>query len=129
MEKRIWVWRVAVFEYIFSCLINVEQDPIVIVNNFNLFDGINEWQKKIINDYANNFLKYQNLIKNNLKTKWTYEQIDNIVKAVIFETIAEQNAHKTEKKILIDQALKTVQRYGEPYLKKITNAILDKILK
>lgn len=125
--ERVWVRRVAVFEYIFSCVVINEEDPNVIVAKFKDFD-INDWQLKIVENFAHNFNQYHQLIATNLKSKWSYEQLDNLVKAVILEALAEFNVHQTDKAILIDQSLITIQRYGDPHLKKITNALLDKIL-
>ncbi|WP_033159886.1 DUF1948 domain-containing protein [Mycoplasmoides alvi] len=129
--KQIWAKRVAVFEYIFSCLLREETDSSVIIYNFQKYDQYNkldEWQLKIVKMFAQNYFKYENLIKNNLKTKWSYDEFDNIAKAVIFEALAEWEVHKTQKAILIDQSLITIDHYSDKHLKKIVHAILDKIL-
>ncbi|WP_027124237.1 DUF1948 domain-containing protein [Mycoplasmoides pirum] len=129
--KQIWAQRVAVFEYIFSCLISEESDPNVIINNFKTYDKynrLNDWQLKIIENFAYSLNDYHNLIKDNLKSKWSYEEFDNVSKAIIMEAISEWNTYKTDKAILIDQSLITINKYADKHLKKIVNAILDKIL-
>ena len=87
-----WAKRVAVCEYIFSCLLLEDKNPQVIIENFknyNEYNALDIWQEQIVENFAINFLSYENLIKQHLKTKWTYEEFDNLTKAVIFEAIAE----------------------------------------
>lgn len=129
MKKQIWARRVAVFEYIFSCLAKNEQDPKAIINELKTFPDIDLWQIKIVTYFSYNLNKTIAKIQSlTTKSKWSYEQMDLILKAIIHEVYNERLAHQTDKAILIDQSLITMDHYGEPKLKKILHAIIDKII-
>ncbi len=127
-----WAQRVAVFEYLFACLLKGETDPERIVADFAAYGEYGEltdWQAKIVADFARRFGEYAELVRGALRTKWSFEDFDNVAKAAILEAVAERNAHGTDKAVLIDQALITVGRYGDAHLKGIVNAVLDRILR
>lgn len=123
-----WIKRVAVFEYIYSCLISNEVDFSNAEANFKEKYSDDLWSLAVISNFASNFLKDKNDIIANLQSKWTYDQLDFILKAVIHESLAEFRAHATPKAVLIDQALTTINHYGDLHLKKIAHALLDKLI-
>ncbi|WP_027119989.1 DUF1948 domain-containing protein [[Mycoplasma] testudinis] len=129
-NKQIWAKRVAVFEYIFACLCREEIDYDTIVNEFKAFENTEPWQLKIVATFAVNLDTVVNLIKTYTKnSKWSYEQLDLVLKAILHEVYAESLAHQTPKAVLIDQSLITMDKYGDPKLKKMLHALIDKIIK
>lgn len=126
--KRMWIKRVAVFEYIYSCLISNEIDFSNAETNFKQKYSDDLWSLAVVSNFASNFLKDKDDIIANLQSKWTYDQLDFILKAVVHESLAEFRAHATPKAVLIDQALITIGHYGDLHLKKIAHALLDKLI-
>lgn len=123
-----WVKRVAVFEYIYSCLISNEIDFNNIETNFKEKYTNDPWSLAVVANFALNFLKDKENIIANLQSKWTYDQLDFILKAAVHEALAEFRTHSTPKAVLIDQALITIGHYGDLHLKKIAHALLDKLI-
>lgn len=126
--KQMWIKRVAVFEYIYSCLISDNSDFSDAEISFKSKYNDDPWSLAVVSNFASNFLKDKNDIIVNLQSKWNYDQLDFILKAVIHEALAEFRAHATPKAVLIDQALITIGHYGDLHLKKIAHALLDKLI-
>lgn len=123
-----WIKRVAVFEYIYSCLISNEIDFNNIEKNFKEKYSNDPWSLAVVSNFASNFFKDKEDIIASLKSKWTYDQLDFILKSAVHEALAEFRAHATPKAVLIDQALITIGHYGDLHLKKIAHALLDKLI-
>lgn len=125
-----WKKRVLCVRFIYSLLVTSDskensikkfQEEIVPLNN-----------KDVTKIIATFFLKkdeIKKLIQSKLHEGWSIERINLVDLAIIYEAICEHIALKTDKKILIDQAVITSKKYCEPNSYKFINSILDKILK
>ena len=128
MSKNQWEKRVEVFHYVYSTLMSDVKDKDIIKNAFEQFTFSAD-QMKIIEYYANNKQEIINLISTRLQNNWTWERIFAVTQAILITSYSESQALTIDKKIVIDQALITADKYCEPNEKKFINAILDKIIK
>lgn len=125
--KQRWALRVAVSEYIYSCLVSKETDPDAIIAGFKRY-APDAWQEPIVANFAYRRELLDGALMRCVSTKWDYEEIEPLLKAVMLEALAEQHAHKTPRGVLIKEALTTLQRHADPALKKLAHAVLDKAL-
>lgn len=125
-----WKKRVVCFRFIYS----------VLVSNDSKENAIKKFQEEILplnnNDItriiATFFLRrdeIKKLIQSKLNENWSFERINLVDLAIIYESICEQLALNIDKKVIIDQAVITCKKYSETNSYKFVNSILDKILK
>ncbi len=126
-RKTQWEKRVDVFLFTYSCLMNKKTNSAILKEAYEEkeFDAN---QMKIIEYYLANKDKIIELIAKNLSKTWTIDRLPETVIALLVSSYCEFYAIKTDKKIIIDQALITANRYINTKIKSFINAILDKIL-
>ena len=126
-RKTQWEKRVDVFLFTYSCLMNKKTNSAILKEAYEEkeFDAN---QMKIIEYYLANKDKIIELIAKNLSKTWTIDRLPETVIALLASSYCEFYAIKTDKKIIIDQALITANRYINTKIKSFINAILDKIL-
>lgn len=128
IEIKQWEKRVVVFKFIYSYLIN-DWDDVLYSEKANEEDIlIDEYISKILLDILKNKNEYLDALNNNITKAWTMDRISIIDKSIILASCAEFFTHKIDKKIIIDEAIKTSKKYGEENSFKFINSILDKIL-
>ncbi len=128
MPKNQWEKRVEVFHYVYSTLISDINNKHIIKKAFEQFTFSAD-QMKIIEYYANNKQNIIDLISSKLQNNWTWERISIVTQAILIASYSESQALIIDKKVIIDQALITANKYCEPNQKNFINAILDKIIK
>lgn len=70
------------------------------------------------------------IIKNHLSEKWTFERVSKVTLAILRTAIYEMKyLAGSAKSIVIDEAVTIAKRYGADDAYKFVNAILDKISK
>lgn len=89
---------------------------------------INEDVIKIINYFKKNREEITNMIKPFLKENWTWNRLLAIDRAIICNAICESKILKTDKKVIIDQAIITSKNFSDENSYKFINSILDKVL-
>jgi N utilization substance protein B len=82
----------------------------------------------VIEYFAKNQNEINQLVKNNIGEKWSWERIKPILKAIIFSAYSEYKTLNIAKKIVIDQAIINTKKYSDFNDYKFVNAILDKII-
>ena len=124
-----WMQRIAVVNAIYEDYVN---DHIEINNMVKVcFEERNfeHFQIEIIESYVLNQKNVDEEIIKLLKPTWTYKRINPLTKAIITEALAESKLKKVDKKVIIDQALKTCDHRGVIRDKKWINWVLDQLIK
>ena len=124
-----WMQRIAVVNAIYEDYVN---DHIEINNMVKVcFEERNfdHFQIEIIESYVLNQKNFDEEIIKLLKPTWTYKRINPLTKAIITEALAESKLKKVDKKVIIDQALKTCDHRGVIRDKKWINWVLDQLIK
>lgn len=89
-----------------------------------------DYARLLVNGTVENISQIDELIKNNLSSKWTIERLNKVALAVIRMSVYSLLYQKdVDPKITIDEAVEIVKDYGEDATHKFTNAILDHISK
>ncbi|AAP56859.2 transcription termination factor NusB [Mycoplasmoides gallisepticum] len=68
------------------------------------------------------------IVSAHLKESWSWNRLDYMIKALFNLVITEAKVLKTEKAILISQATKLIQEYGDLNSIKLVSAILNKVI-
>lgn len=119
-----WEKRVVSFEIIYSFLMR-EKIP----NDYNEYIlSANEDIKKIIEYFVANFEEIKKKVVPFIKEGWSWERLHVVDRAIICNAICESNVFNTDKKIIIDQSIKTAKNFSDINSYKFINSILDKIL-
>ena len=124
-----WMKRIAVVNAIYEDYVN---DHIEINNMVKVcFEERNfdHFQIEIIESYVLNQKNFDEEINKLLKPTWNYKRINPLTKAIIAEALAESKLKKVDKKVIIDQALKTCDHRGVIRDKKWINWVLDQLIK
>lgn len=129
-NKKISFWkkRVHIIEAIFSDLIYAFPSTNYQERIFNY----SEWDKfeiGIFEYYLNHKMKTINTVASFLNSNWTIDRVQKTTLAIILEAIVEYHYYHTPKKVLIEQAVITTQKYCENSDYKLVNAILDNYFK
>ena len=122
-----WKKRVKLVKFIYNLLIknlNKEQAIHESINHFNL--DVN--QIKMVEYVIDNFSLIKNEINNYTSSTWTFDRLNYVDQAILIQSFAEHKINKTEKNIIIDQAIITSKKYSDKDNYKYINAILDKLI-
>ena len=123
-----WKKRIAVLNAIYEDFVNDHVD----INNLTktCFEEKNfdHFQMEIIESYVANQKLFDEQVIKLLKPTWPYNRINVLTKAIIQTALAEAKIAKVDKKIIIDQALKTCDHRGNIKDKKWINWVLDKLI-
>lgn len=128
MEIKQWEKRVIVFKFVYSYLISDWNDDLYIEKTSEEDIFSDEYINKILLDISKNKNKYLGALNDNITKEWRMDRISIVDKSIILTACAEFFTHKIDKKIIIDEAIKTSKKYGDENSFKFINSILDKIL-
>ena len=87
------------------------------------------YQKKIIDYIFANFDLLRDQISKNLSQKWSFSEISNLEKAILFVAIAEIRAHQVPKAIVISEAVKISRTYCLQNNYTYINRVIDNIFR
>lgn len=121
-----WEKRIISFQQIYSFMFLNEScnDFILKLKENNIDDDI----FKVVDYAIKNFDFLKSKITNMLSNKWEWERMMEIDKAIIISALSEFIVLKTDKKVIIDQAIITAKNYSDAKSYKFINFILDRIL-
>lgn len=85
------------------------------------------YQKKIIDYIFDHFDVLHKQISANLSQKWSFSEISNLEKAILFVALAEIRAHQIPKAIVISEAVKISRIYCLQKNYTYINKVIDKI--
>ncbi|AIV03771.1 transcription termination factor [Candidatus Malacoplasma girerdii] len=124
-----WQKRLAVLEIIYADIMaDHTNDGSKVMSHLFEHENFDVNQLKILEHYFENYQAVDNIIIPMCQPTWRYERISPLTKALIQCAYHEFQTLKTDKAILINEALKTCDKRGEIRDKKFINAILDRIL-
>lgn len=123
-----WEKRVQVFHYIYETLMLGNNSSKEIIKKAFEQYSFDSDQMKIIEYFANNKQEIIRIISAKLAKNWSWDRISIVDQAIMIEAYSEAKSSNIDKKVIIDQALITANKYGESSDKKFINAILDKII-
>ena len=118
-----WEKRVIAFEIVYSLLMKEQ-----LFFNEDEYQNVNKDVIKLVNYIINNFNNIKSKIISNLNENWSWDRLLTIDKSIIIVAYAEFNVFKTDKKIVIDQAIITSKKYSDEKSYKFINFILDKLI-
>ncbi|QMT98357.1 transcription termination factor NusB [Mycoplasma tullyi] len=102
------------------------------LNLDEIYQAINELEDKKDQEFLTNWTGYINqipsMVSAHLKESWSWNRLDYMIKAIFNLLITEAKQLKTEKAILISQATKLIQAYGDLNSIKMVSAILNKVI-
>lgn len=125
-KKQQWNKRLSIVKCIYNLIILDFKDiNILEIQNTYNFDADS---LKIVEFVMSNHEKLKNKISNFISNDWSFDRINIVEKAILFQTLSESLILKTEKNILIDQAIITSKNFCDEESYKFINGILDKIL-
>ncbi|QZX48942.1 DUF1948 domain-containing protein [Mycoplasma sp. E35C] len=83
-------------------------------------------------EFLTNWTGYINsipsLVSAHIKQGWSWQRLDYLVKALFHLILTEAKYYKTDKPILISQAIKLLESYGDDKAIKLVTAVLNKVL-
>lgn len=88
----------------------------------------NEFVNTIVNGVLDH-IEELNALANKYMTDWTIDRIDKIGSAILRVAIYELKYTDTPKVVVINEAIELAKKYCDDNIKKMINAILDKIIK
>ena len=124
-----WKKRLSVVNAIYEDFVNEHAEINNLVKSCFEDRNFDHFQIEIIESYVANQKDFDDQIIKLLKPTWTYKRINPLTKAIIQEALAEGKIKKVDKKVIIDQALKTCDHRGVIRDKKWINWVLDKLSK
>lgn len=124
-----WKKRLSVVNVIYEDFVNDHADINDLVKVCFEERNFDHFQIEIVESYVTNQTDFDEQIIKLLKPTWTYKRINPLTKAIICEALAESKLQKVDKKVIIDQALKTCDHRGVIRDKKWINWVLDKLIK
>lgn len=127
-EIKQWEKRVIVFKFVYSYLMNDWDDCIYRQKSNEEEVLVDEYISKILVNISESKNKYLNALRDNIAKEWTIDRISMVDKAIILSACGEFFTHKVDRKIIIDEAIKTSKKYSDENSFKFINSILDKIL-
>ena len=127
-KQQRWKKRLGVVNAIYNDFLLEHADINDLVKTCFEQNNFDHFQSEIIEAYVSNQTKFDELIIANLKPTWPYKRINPLTKAIIHSALAEATLKKVDKKVIIDQALKTCDHRGVVRDKKWINWILDKLI-
>jgi N utilization substance protein B len=127
MEKQQWKKRVDVVRYVYSCLVKDSNASEIIKEAFEDYE-FDSNQIKVIEFFANHKEEIIEQIAPLLSASWSWERISDIDKSIIFTAYSEAKVNKTDKAIVLDQAVVNAKNYSDKKNFKFINAILEKLI-
>ena len=124
-----WKKRLSVVNAIYEDFVNDHADINNLIKDCFEQRNFDHFQIEIIESYVANQKKFDEEVIKLLKPTWPYNRINPLTKAIIQEALAESEIKKVDKKIIIDQALKTCDHRGVIRDKKWINWVLDQLIK
>ena len=124
-----WRKRIAVVNAIYEDFVNDHSEITKLVKACFEERNFDHFQIEIIESYVANQANFDEEIIKLLKPTWPYKRINPLTKAIIQEALAEAKLKKVDKKVIIDQALKTCDHRGVIKDKKWINWVLDQLIK
>lgn len=123
-----WEKRVILTKYIYGQLI--KQDSILDIKkefseNFLNIDAKFVEILEYCFDNKNEIIK---ILSSYISDKWTFDRLNLVDQAILLEAYSEYQVLKTDKSILIDQAIITSKKYSDAISFQFINAILDRVL-
>ncbi len=91
--------------------------------------NFDSYQTKIIDYIFNHFDVLHEQISANLSQKWSFSEISNLEKAILFVAIAEIRAHQVPKAIVISEAVKISRTYCLQKNYTYINRVIDNIFR
>ncbi len=88
----------------------------------------NEFVNTIVNGVLDH-IEELNTLANRYMTDWTIDRIDKIGSAILRVAIYELKYTDTPEVVVINEAIELAKKYCDDNIKKMINAILDKIIK
>ncbi len=91
-----------------------------------------EVENEFVNTIVNGVLDHMdelNALANKYMTDWTIDRIDKIGSAILRVAIYELKYTDTPEVVVINEAIELAKKYCDDNIKKMINAILDKIIK
>ena len=88
----------------------------------------NEFVNTIVNGVLDH-IEELNALANKYMTDWTIDRIDKIGSAILRVAIYELKYTDTPEVVVINEAIELAKKYCDDNIKKMINAILDKIIK
>lgn len=91
-----------------------------------------EIENEFVNNIVNGVLDHieeLNALANKYMTDWTIDRIDKIGSAILRVAIYELKYTDTPEVVVINEAIELAKKYCDDNIKKMINAILDKIIK
>ncbi len=122
-----WKKRVDLFIFTYISLISSLSDEQIRKEAFEIYD-FNEEQMTNIEIYLANKKKFIEIVTQNLTAGWSWDRISFIDKAVLLSAMTESESKKTDKSVIIDQAVITCKKYSDSDSFKFINAILQKVI-
>lgn len=123
-----WEKRVLLFKNIYSQLL--KEEPINLakknfVENFLKIDAQFISVYEYFLDHKDEIIK---TISKNIPNSWSFDRLNIVDQAILFEAYSEYKVLKIDKAIIIDQAIISSKKYSDLKSHEFINAILDKIL-
>jgi len=91
--------------------------------------GFEPWQLEVIKMYLAKKEEVKEIVVPLLPENWFWKRLSIFDKAVIYQSYCEFYTKEIDKAIIINEALKNIEKNANPESKPYINAILDKILK
>lgn len=90
-------------------------------------DISSEFVNEIVNGVVNNRLELDS-IANKYLTEWTIDRLDNLGATILRMAIYEIKYTDTPNIVVINEAIELAKKYSDDNVKKMINAVLDKII-
>ena len=123
-----WKKRIDVVNKIYQDFVADHVDIDQLVKTCFEVDNFDHFQISIVESYVKNQKEFDDAIIKLLKPTWPYNRINPLTKAILQTALAEAKLKQVDKKVIIDQALKTCDHRGVVKDKKWINWVLDKLI-
>lgn len=123
-----WEKRVILTKYIYGQLIKQDSISIIKKEFSESFLDIDAQFVEVLEycfDHKDEIIK---ILSSKISDQWTFDRLNLVDQAILLETYSEYQVLKTDKNILIDQAIITSKKYSDADSYQFINAVLDKVL-
>lgn len=133
MRMQQWKKRVFIFRFIYSLLMQEVEDKTLFLKQLKAQTSEFDYETKqaicqVLIYFWNNKHTLNQKIESRLTSAWSLDRINLMDLAIIYQSLSEQTVLKTDRKIIIDQAIVSAKRYSESNSYKFINSILDKLI-
>lgn len=120
-----------------KCMIILYQYEIMSKNNLNpsiedIIEDNLEIEKDFVKDVVYGVITYKNeldKIANNYMKDWTLDRIDKTGAQILRIAIYELKYTETPAVVVVNEAIELAKKYSDDNVRKIINAVLDKLIK